>query len=228
MHTVSLPRPAVLQLIREVEIFRGMGADDLQPIAEASFVREGAKGDCLFRQNTVGPHILWLAEGGVRLTRTQPDGREKVIHLFEAPALVAEAAILLGEPLPASAYLTSDARVLHIERAAVREIIREKPDLALGILGSVMLRLRELTRSLANHGQVSATARVVSYLLGRMDESGGLVLQASKKDVASYLGLQPESLSRALAGLKAQGLIEESDGALRVLNARGMMELLSP
>ncbi|MBN2800020.1 MAG: Crp/Fnr family transcriptional regulator [Deltaproteobacteria bacterium] len=226
MHTVQTPRETLVDRIRQVEFLSLLPSEHLELLARSSMIREGDKGEVLFRQGQVGAQFLWLMEGGLRLTRTQPDGREKVIHLFSSPALVAEAAILLGQPLPATATLTGPSRILHIDRGAVREAVQTHPDLALNLLGSVMLRLRELTRSLANHGQSSGVARVAAYLLGRVDESGALVLPASKKDVASYLGMQPESFSRALAALKQQGLIEVRDQQIQVCDLAALSAVM--
>ena len=52
-------------------------------------------------------------------------------------------------------------------------------------------------------------------------------LPLPKKDVASYLGTTPESLSRSLKRLTAKGLLQESNGIVSILDPAGLEDELA-
>jgi hypothetical protein len=68
----------------------------------------------------------------------------------------------------------------------------------------------------------SASRRVVNFLLQERDpHSGEVVLQVSKRLVASKLGIQPETFSRILHRLVENGLIAMQRRNIRILGVDG-------
>jgi CRP/FNR family transcriptional regulator len=77
-----------------------------------------------------------------------------------------------------------------------------------------------------------AEQRLTAFLLGislryaaRGYSSTSFRLHMSRQDIADFLGLTPESVSRLLFGLKSQGLLEVSGRAVTVLDAAGLQRL---
>ena len=219
------PRPGVLSgHLARLPVLGDLAPADRARLAEACSLRLYDRGERLFERGEPALALHALVHGGVRVLRPGPAGREKVLHLHQAPALIAEVPVLMGIPFPASAECCEPCTVLALPRPALLELFRGDQDLAIRMLGAAMARLHELTASLAMHGEKSAVARVASFLLGLASAQGGrATLPAPKKDVACYLGLQPESLSRALAALRADGAIEVEEQEIRVLD-RGRLE----
>lgn len=223
------PRPGVIasHLSRQ-PVFSALDPEDREVLAAEASLRLYDQGEILFEEGQPADRLFGVVHGAVRVARRGPGGRPKVIHLLEAPALVAEVPVLMGIDFPASTECVEPCTVLVLPRAALLRAFRCHEELALRLLAAAMTRLHELTRSLAAHGEKSGAARLASYLLGLGDAQGArIVLPAAKKDVACYLGLQPESFSRALASLKRAGLIEEDGEQIALLDRRGLERLLA-
>ncbi len=223
------PKPGVIAShLARLPVFGGLAAPHRADLAAQSFLRLYDRGEPLFQRGARADALYCVVDGAVRVYRSGPDGREKVIHLLQAPALVAEVPVLTGARFPASAACTDPSTVLFLPRHALLELFGRDQELALRLLGAAMIRLQELTRSLVAHSQKSSAARVASYLLGLVHTQGAVVeLPAAKKDVACYLGLQPESFSRALASLRKRGAIAVEDQRVRVLDLGALESLLS-
>ncbi len=218
------PAPGVVAgHLAALPAFRGLAAADRERIAADSLLRMYARGEAIFHAGEPAASLAVLVRGSVRVLRARPDGHEKVVHLLAAPCLVAEVPTLTGEPLPATALCGEECVVVAIPRTVLVEAVRRDPELALRVLAAVFERLQELTRALARHGQRGAAARVGAWLLGLARDGTTGVLPAAKKDVADYLGLQPESFSRALAVLREEGAVEVDGDAFRILD-RGVLE----
>jgi CRP/FNR family transcriptional regulator len=61
-----------------------------------------------------------------------------------------------------------------------------------------------------------AEDRIVHYLITEGGADGSVTLEGPLTDWAAELGLQPESLYRALARLRAEGRIEGEGGTVRI------------
>lgn len=223
------PKPGVLAAhLASLSVFSVLGARDRALLADQALLRLYDRGESLFERGQPAERLFCVVHGTVRVLRRGPGGREKVIHLLEGPALVAEVAVLTGVSYPASADCAEPCTVMVVPRPALQAAFQRDQDLALKLLGAAMARLHELTASLAAHGQKSGAVRVASYLLGLAHIQGvALTLPGPKKDVACFLGLQPESFSRALASLRKDGLIEVDDQVVHILDRPGLERMLA-
>ncbi len=223
------PKPGVVaNHLASLPVFSVLGPEDREILAQQALLRLYDRAEALFEGGQRADRLFCVVHGAIRVLRRGPGGREKVIHLLEGPALVAEVPVLMGIDYPASADCAEPSTVLVLPRSALIDGFRRDQDLAMRLLGAAMSRMHELTASLAAHGQKSGVLRVASYLLGLAHTQGAsLSLPAAKKDVACFLGLQPESFSRALASLRKDGLIEVDDQLVRILDRGGLERLLA-
>lgn len=221
------PQPGVVgRHLARLPAFRDLSADDLAGLEAHALLRSYEKGELLFRTGEQPQALHCLVAGSLRIVRRAADGREKVIHLHTAPVLVAEAPSLLGQPYPADAELQEDALVVSIPRTELAALSKERPELAWRIIAHLFERLRELTRSVAAHTHQSAGERVAAYLLGRADDEGVVSLPAAKKDIASFLGIRPESFSRTLAALQKEGIISVDEQVIRICDTDALRTML--
>lgn len=216
MKTLRPRRGVVRQYLQSLPLFDSLAPAQLEGLAERSILRSYTKGEQVFEAGTLGLYLHGLLRGSLRVVRRLPDGRAKVLHLVTGPALVGEAPTLLGEPFPADAVCSEECLVLAVERSCLLQAAAEDPDLPWRLMGGLLGRLRQLTGALATHARKSSTARVASYLLGCTQASGSVELPAAKKDVANYLGLRPESFSRALRDLQDRGALSVDGETVRV------------
>ncbi len=222
------PRPGVIEShLDRIPAFVGLSPSDRSVMAGRALLRLYAPGERLFEQGHPADALFCVAAGAVRVVVLQPGGREKVVHLMTGPGLVAEVPVMMGEEFPATAVCNEECTVVAVPRRALLELVRRDSELALRLLASSMTRLRQLTGLLADHGERSAVVRLASFLVGAAGPESEVNLHAAKKDVASYLGLQPESLSRALGVLKKAGAIEVADQDIRILDRSALERALA-
>ncbi len=223
------PKPGVkASHLARLPVFSVLDAADREGLARQARLCLYDRGETLFERGQPATTLYCVVAGAVRVQRASPGGKVKVLHLLTAPAMVAEVPVLMGIRYPATAECAEPCTVLELPRRELQVLFHREQDLALRMLGAAMTRLHELTTSLASHGQKSSVARVAVYLLGLAHSQGDAVtLPAAKKDVASYLGLQPESFSRALASLKKQELIAVEDQVVNLLDRPALERMLA-
>jgi CRP/FNR family transcriptional regulator len=126
--------------------------------------------------------------------------------------VIGESGFLTGRRPENDAVAVENTRMCVFDHGRLAGLVRAYPDIALAMLRAVAARLASTERMLAAMTSADVAARVAAYLLDceMVAGDGGRVrvrLPALKKDIASFLGTTPETLSRTLAALARENLI---------------------
>jgi CRP/FNR family transcriptional regulator len=168
-----------------------------------------------------------LLEGEVKVFKLSPEGREKILHLFRPPQPIGEAAVFSGQRFPAHAQANGPSRLLFFPRDAFIRLGASDPTILLNMLGILSARLRGFTDQIESLTLKEVPARLASYLIHLSEEQknpDGAVLRLSRGQLASILGTIPETLSRALSRLAAQGLIAVDGRRIDILDREGLRQ----
>ncbi len=183
----------------------------------------------IFAEDAAAEHIFIVLTGAVRICKLLGDGRRQI----ETFCLAGD---VFGWETAArhrfSAEAVSECKVVRVKRAILFARASDDPELAHALWA---LTAAELTRT-QNHllvlGRKTAQERVATFLLDMAQRSttGGteVTLPMSRQDIADYLGLTIETVSRTLTHLEETAAIAlpssrrvllKDSSALRGLNA---------
>jgi len=186
-------------------------------------------GEVLFREGEICGAFYVIVEGSVKVYHMGADGREQVLHRLKGGFSFAEAALLELGVFPADAICVEDSTLLRIDGARFLRIFRENDRLAAAMISSVsgwLLRMVERVEELSG---ASAGARLAHYILRQpsRDEGGVAVVELpmTKKDLAGYLSITPETLSRLLRRWCDEGLLCMDRRTLKILDERVLMAI---
>lgn len=104
---------------------------------------------------------------------------------------------------------TTDCLVCSMKRNDFQALLKETPDLALTMLNDFGQRLAAEEKNIVRRNSMRAGERILDYLQEQGAQAGRATfkLPLKKKDLANYLGLTPETLSRQLTALQRAGQI---------------------
>lgn len=213
-----------ISALQQANLFRGLSAAELTPLAKACQVLSLAARQRVFAAEAPARHFFIVINGSVRLYRLNPNGKEKVIELILAGQSFAEAMVLLQKPYPVFAETLEVSTLLAIPSAVFLTQLRQQPELSFKVMASLSMRLHQFVNDIHALSLESAQQRVAGFLLAlTADELSHLSI--SKAVIASRLGLTPETFSRVLSKLKEQGSIAETEGELQVLNRASLLQV---
>ncbi len=224
MHDSSLDHHLTVLIagLRQCRMFAGLSAEDLAAIADGCRIRSLEKDEVLFRAGERAEcfHVIQLGQIGVFFV--MPDGREQVFSVFRAPESFAEA-VMAMDHYPANAKALEYSRVILVRKPHFREVLGRKPDLALQMLASMSLHLRELLHLLQDSRGRQAEPRLAEWLLRQSPAAAAgcpavFDLPVAKKVIASQLGFTSETLSRTFARLRKEGVIRVVGARIHVLD----------
>jgi CRP/FNR family nitrogen fixation transcriptional regulator len=161
----------------------------------------------LYGERTPADYFYKVISGAVRTFRILTDGRRQ-IQAFYAPGDIFGLEFGAEHTHSAEAIVTS--RVLLVRRGTVKALAERDSGVARQLWELTALELRHVQ----NHAMLlikTARERVGSFLLEMSERSptgAPLSLPMSRQDIADYLGLTIETVSRTLTSLENEGAIE--------------------
>ncbi len=229
---MSAVEPEVAATLRRIPHFGALAPALLDEIARLSRARRVRKGELVFSEGEPAGVLPLLLSGQVKLVRTGPDGREQLLHLVRAPASFAEAAVFGPGVFPATATVVEGGVLATVDRPALLDLLRRRPEVALALLASMSLwmrRLADLVEGLALH---SVEERVAAYLWSAFVRAEGtpsrgaeIRLGEPKRLIAALCGTAPEVLSRTFRRLAADGVVRVSGPTAELLDPEALAAL---
>ena len=221
----------IIKQISAIPLFQGLAADYNQQIASIVVNKLYQRGQVIFSEGDDGNGFYVVASGRVKVFKLSHEGKEQILHILGTGEPFGEVPVFAGEHFPAHAEAMEETRVLFFPRAAFVELIKKNPSLALNMLAMLSRRLRRFSSLIEDLSLKEVPGRLSAYLLYLSEtksQSINLTLDISKAQLASLLGTIPETLSRILARMSTEELIE-SDGqrSIKILDRHGLAELAS-
>ncbi|HEY1364856.1 MAG TPA: helix-turn-helix domain-containing protein [Xanthobacteraceae bacterium] len=180
----------------------------------------------IYGENEPAEYLYKVVSGTVRTYKVLVDGRRQ-IGAFHLPGDMF--GLESGDEHTFSAEAITDCRVVVIKRSAVLALAARDNEVARQMWA---LTARELER-VQEHSLLlikSAQERVVGFLLEmaeRFAAGGSVELPMSRQDIADYLGLTIETVSRTLTQLEKNAAIEVATSRRILLRNRSVLNRLN-
>jgi CRP-like cAMP-binding protein len=168
----------------------------------------------LFREGDDAMRIYELVDGAVMLYKLLPDGRRQVVELIGAGDVFGISAIPVYE---CSAETLVSGQVIVHDRA----IVERSPELFRRLSAHLQAQFCAMHEHAVLLGRKSALERVASFVMHCVPGRGGhgcpgprggdnsinVRLGMTRQEIADYLGLTIETVSRAFSELRRRGIV---------------------
>jgi CRP/FNR family transcriptional regulator, transcriptional activator FtrB len=201
-------RPEDHAEVRQLPLFRNMLQSSFAALMQGAHAERFPAGVELIRQGERADFLHVVVDGTVELY-AEWQGRSTTMAVVQPVGTFILAACIRDLPYLMSARTLEPSRLLLVPASDLRATFRSDPEFAVSIVGELAGAFRSMARHAKNLKLRTSRERIACYLLKQSQLAGGadrFVLQVEKRRVASYLGMTPENLSRALKGLEADGV----------------------
>lgn len=201
---------------RHVGMCDALSDGDLAFLARAAQHITLPAGKLFMEEGEPAQYFYNVNSGTVRLFKSLPDGRRQITGFASAGHFIGLAS---KNKNVVSAETVDAVQICRFSRTALASILSEYPVLERKLLDLAIHELALNQQQLLLLGRKTALERIATFLLSwwqRQETCGSalpltntkLVLPLSRTDLADYLGLTIETVSRSLSTLKKDGLIE--------------------
>ncbi len=214
-------------LLRKVPFLANLDAASTRDLADESRIVVVAKGEDLFVEGDPCRGMFLLIEGHMKIYRAALSGREQIIAIEGPGATIAELPLFDGAPYPASCAATEPSRLLLLPRDAFEDLLRRKPEIAIGTIRLLGRRLRSLVALVEELSLLEVPQRLAKYLLEIHERRGvEFTLTQSNQEIASRLGTVREIVSRCLHRLEQQGAIQIEGRRIRIVDESALRAMV--
>ena len=163
----------IVGLLKGVELFSELNEEQLGMLADLVVAQNFNRDETVVLEGDDSVQALYLiASGSVQVYMTGVDGRETILSFLERGDFFGEMSLIDGEPRSASVRTVTDAQLLIIHRESFLQLIRQSPEIAMGLLSEMSKRLRKANRQIGSLSTMSVSGRVAGTLLNLMQERG--------------------------------------------------------
>lgn len=193
--------------------------DELVFLARSSIKHVARAGEELVSEAMPVDRYSNVLSGVVKLKKMMLDGRQQIVGLQFAPDFLGRLFIIESN---VTAEAATDVSLCSFSRKAIEQLAVQQPDLERRLLQQTARELDQARAWMLTLGRRTAAEKVASFILmisENIDPSAGagpakhFDLPLSRSDIADFLGLTIETVSRQLTKLR-------SDGVLTIENSR--------
>jgi CRP/FNR family transcriptional regulator len=195
---------------RKSDICGGMDDVEIRELAASSHRMHVKVGDTLVWDGDGAQYSYVITRGALRASKTSDDGRRQILDFLFSGQFV-------GIPSDAAYHFDvealTDAEVCRFEKRKLEQLMAKYPNVEKGYRTGVARQLEDAYEHAYALGRRTAMERVAAFLLDLRASScpksatGVLKLPMTRGDIADFLGLTLETVSRAFSRLKSLGVI---------------------
>jgi len=214
IHTKGIPVLCVSCEARHRGICGALTPDQLVVLSRSTKRHKAETGKELMSDAGSVDRFSNVLSGVVKLTKTLSDGRQQIVGLQFAPDF-------LGRPFQAESTLTAEAatnvELCSFPRQTLERMMKEQPDLEHRLLEQKLRELDQARDWMVALGRKTAAEKIASFLLmiarnidpaaGPEHRAAAFDLPLSRAEIADFLGLTIETVSRQLTRLRGDNVI---------------------
>lgn len=227
---VTYLNPCLACPVRELSVCGALERSELDALSAIARAVEARRRQTIFLEGDSAEYLFNVTGGAVKIFKLLPDGREQITgFLFPGDFL----GLAHYDHYVYCAEAIVPTRLCRFSRGALEKLCTKFPDFERRLLQNASNELAAAQDHMLLLGRQGAHERMAAFLVAlseraerRGERSDVVAHPMSRGDIASYLGLVAESVSRALYRLKQQGVIEvPSEREIVIKDRRALLEI---
>lgn len=211
--------------VRSAGVCVAVKADALSRLAGSRAPQSVAAGKTFINEGEPATHFFTLTEGTVKLFKLMPDGRRAITGFLFPGDMIGFSA---GERHGCSAEAMTPVSLCRFPKRQLDRLFFDFPGLERQTFKLLSQELANAQDHMVLLGRKTAHERVASFLLAlgrRAGRVAWLELPMTRTDIADYLGLTTETVSRVFTVLKGSGCIVLAGNRVKIADGDALAEL---
>ena len=205
------------RMIYESGLFGGIGEDELETMLGCLHTREAKykKGEFIYQEGDVIQEAGIVLSGKVHILQEDFWGNSHILSVIQPGNIFGEAYACLGnEKLQIAIHAETDCQILFLNLQKAMHVCKNTclfhQKLVKNLLYSIARKNMNLTTKIQHTSKRSIREKVLSYLSeeSRKNESSYFTIPFTRQQMADFLAVDRSALSKELARMKQEGLIE--------------------
>lgn len=204
--------------VQQVPLFQRLPYHQQEQIEHLLQRRQVSKGELLIAP-TADNQLVILEQGTAHLYQLTTTGTKHIQRLLKAGDYVGETWLLGTENTASFVEATANSTICILSRHDFTTLLNHQPQIAIKLLEGQAHQINALRWQNQLLAMPNIEERLLTYIKYQANQQDNAViaLPLKLKDLASYLGTTPESISRKLVHLEQTGIIERHHRKIKLL-----------
>nr|WP_272509049.1 Crp/Fnr family transcriptional regulator [Clostridium ganghwense] len=196
-------------------MFSTLQEEELKEISNLIVTREYKKGETIFFQGDVSEKLYIVSKGKIKIFKHTKEGKEQILYILSNGGVIGALNLLKKDKFDFNAEALENTRVCTLNKEDFDNVIIKNPQITLKILEKVYDRVVNVENLVQRLSTKDVEAKVAGVLLSLIKDFGvetekGIILDMSlnREEMGSYAGITRETISRKLAVMQEEGIIE--------------------
>ena len=203
---------------------------DLRRLSETAITGHAAPGTSFITEGETASNFFNITGGTAKLYKLLPDGRRQITGFVGVGHFLG---LAVSDTYAFSAEAIDPVKFCRFSRTRLRGLLDDYPAMEKRLLQVASNELVEAQEQMLLLGRKTARERVASFLMAQSKMGvicqmprARFALPMTRGDIADYLGLTIETVSRTLTRLRSDGFIEIPNATdIVILDRRGMEKI---
>lgn len=203
-----------------VPIFNHLEDNQMDEIMQTVRSWSLKKGEVMFHAGDESGTLYIVNHGRVKIYHLAESGKEQLVRILNPGDFTGELALFQESQHEGYAEALLNTDICMITGSDLQKFLLKYPSIALRMMKELTGRLEKSEIQTTRFATEKVETRIALFLAECMEgTSTKIELPMSKKDLASYLGTTPETISRRLADLEAGGyIIQKGQRKIEILD----------
>ncbi|WP_416826724.1 Crp/Fnr family transcriptional regulator [Ectobacillus polymachus] len=200
---------------RKVPIFEALSHEEIVKIATMAKHKRYQKGQVLIREGEISSTLYIVSKGQIKLSKMLAQGKEQILRILTTGDFFGEFHLFNSdEVMNFSAHAMKESDICIITKQDMDCIIEANPEITVKLLQAITKRLAHTEKLVEQLATKDPEIRIAQMIIefcekyGETDKEGiHIHLPLTREEMANYVGVTRETMSRKLSKFEDLGLI---------------------
>ena len=219
-HTLRFPSEGCVtggdkMCAKKVSLFSSLNDNQIQTVVKLIERKHYKKGEVIMHSGDDFNRLYIVNHGSLKVSTYSQDGKEHILYILNDGDSLGELSLLKKVVSPYNLIALEECFICTSPKYRFDELIKETPDIIFAILESSYEKIASLEKLVGAIASNDADIRL-KFLIHQLIKQSGLKtpkgilinLQLTREDMANFVGVTRETISRKLSILSGEGILE--------------------
>lgn len=200
---------------KKVSLFSNLNDHQIHAVIQLIERKTYQKGEVVMRAGDPFDRLFIVNSGSLKAVTYSEDGKEQILYILNEGDSLGELSLLKKVTSPYDLIALRESFICTIPKNRFDDFIRENPQIVFAIMESAHEKITSLEKLVEAIASKDADVRL-RFLLHRLMKQAGketpkgilIDLQLTREDMANFVGVTRETISRKLTGLAEAGKLQ--------------------
>ncbi|SDO78571.1 Crp/Fnr family transcriptional regulator [Clostridium gasigenes] len=220
---------------KRISLFASLPDNDLNKVINLITKKSFEKGDIIFSERELFDKLFIINNGSIKIYTYTKDGKEQILYILKEGEFLGDLNLLKNDIFKFNATALESTNMCIIHKDDFDILIKTNPEISIKILEYAHDRIASLENLVQTLTTKDVDVRLASLLINLSSTFGiktdigiEITLPLTREDMANFIGVTRETVSRKLSYFQSQNIIEIFENKIILIKDITILKELVP